>query len=72
MSDGPTFAEIIVPKLGTPKEPVGLGDVLFLALLLGGVGAYLALEQGLAQLLRRLLRSPQTEAQNQQEPPREE
>ena len=72
MSNDPTFAEIIVSKLGTPKEPVGLGDVLFLSAVLVGIGTYLALEQGLAHFLRRLIRPPQAKAQHQQEPPLEE
>ena len=69
MSDEPTFAEQIVSKLGTPKEPFGLDDFLFLFVLLLGIGAYLALEQGVAHGLRRLFRSHKPHAEREEKPP---
>jgi hypothetical protein len=56
MSDGRSFAEIIVSQLGKPKEPFGLEEFLVLLVLLLGVAAWIMLEYGLGRLFARLWR----------------
>ncbi len=56
MSDGPSFTQKIVSRLGTPPEPYGLAEVLAVCGLLIGIIAYIALEHGLARLLARIAR----------------
>jgi hypothetical protein len=54
MANKPAFAEIIVARLGQPKEPFGLGDLILLIIMAAALAAYLALEQGFGRLLARL------------------
>jgi hypothetical protein len=56
MSGKRTFGEIIVSQLGAPKEPFGIGGILFIAALLLVFAGYLALECGLGRLIVRLCR----------------
>jgi len=56
MSGGRRFGEILVSQLGTPKEPFGIGGILFIAALLLVFAGYLALEYGLGRLTVRLCR----------------
>ena len=72
MSDVPTFTEILVSKLGTPKEPFGLDDVLFLSLIFAAAAAYFALEYGAARLISRFFQAVRASYHRAQEPPREE
>lgn len=69
MSDGSTFPEMLVSKLGTPYEPFGLADVLGLCALLVAIGVYFVLEYGLGSLMARLFRRARTKAQQEREPP---
>ena len=55
MSDNSKIAEILVSQLGAPKEP-GFEWIAAATLLLL-IGAYMAVEQGVVQLLRRILRT---------------
>lgn len=56
MSNGPSFAEIIVSQLGKPKEPFGLEEFLVLLVILLGLAAWGMLEYGVGRLLLRLWR----------------
>lgn len=56
MRDGPTFAEILVSKLGTPPEPFELGDALAVCALVAALVTYFALEYGLGRLIDRIFR----------------
>jgi len=54
MADRPSLAEIVLFDIGTPKEPFGLEEGLFLLALAAAFLAYAALEYGLGRLIRRL------------------
>lgn len=63
MAEKPALIEMIVSQLGTTKESFGLGDALFIAVLIGALAAYLALEWGAGRLIFRLCRRVRKQAQ---------
>ena len=54
-AERPSFTESIVSKLGTPKEPFGVEDLLGLAIVLVVVLSYVAIEVGIGTLILRLV-----------------
>jgi hypothetical protein len=54
MADKPSLAEIVLFDIGTPKEPFGLEEGLFLCALAAAFVAYAALEYGVGRLIQRL------------------
>lgn len=69
MPDGTPLTEILVSRLGTPSEPLGMGDVLGMCFLVLAVMAYGMLEYGLGRLIARLLNLGRAKARPDQKPP---
>ena len=69
MSNGPSFAEMIVSQLGKPKEPFGLEEFLVLLVILLGLAAWVMLEYGLGRLFVRLWRLTLPRDGRDREPP---